>query len=145
MKTLDEVIAYFDNQTQQRHVYLTEDAEDIYNDALHYLKEYRVVTDSCHKHGIASVWGQVLPDPEKTDWDKKLNFDNAYDNEPLTWSELKQMEGKPVWVENQFYKRWLIAYKVNREDIIFDGNGFYTQAFSVDYCKTWQAYRKERE
>lgn len=65
-------------------------------------------------------------------------------NDPLTWDELRTMDGKPVWVENQFYKRWLIAYKVNREDIIFDGNGFYTQAFSADYGKAWQAYRKER-
>lgn len=67
-----------------------------------------------------------------------------YRNDPLDWGELREMIGKPVWVENQFYKRWLIAYKVNREDIIFDGNGFYTQAFSVDYGKAWQAYRKER-
>lgn len=74
----------------------------------------------------------------------KLRDKCEAENEPLTWQELRTMEGKPVWVENQFYKRWLIAYKVNREDIIFDGNGFYTQAFSVDYGETWQAYRKER-
>ena len=65
-------------------------------------------------------------------------------NDPLTWDELKQMEGKPVWVENKFYKKWLIAYQINENDIIFDGNGFYTQAFVIDYGKSWQAYRKER-
>lgn len=66
-------------------------------------------------------------------------------NDPLTWEELKSMEGKPVWIENKFYKKWLIAYQINESDIIFDGNGFYTQAFVIDYGKTWQAYRKERE
>ena len=59
MKTLDEVIAYFDNQTQQRHVYLTEDAEDIYNDVLHYLRELRYILDNL-------VW--VKPE-EKGHWE----------------------------------------------------------------------------
>lgn len=66
-------------------------------------------------------------------------------NVALSWQELQQMEGKPVWVENQFYKDWLIALKVNKTDIIFDGNAYYTQAFLDDYGTSWQAYRKERQ
>ena len=127
-------------------------------EVLHYLKEYRVVTDICHKHGIASVWGQVLPDVEKTDWDKRLNFDNAYDNPPLTWSELRQMEGKPVWVEEylpvmedevgvtedegEYNKHWDIVKKVYRKQITFYVQGM---SNSKDWQGiAWQAYRKER-
>ena len=68
------------------------------------------------------------------------------ENNPLTWDELKSMEGKPVWVEHMYYKKWLIVKDVYKDSIIFDGNGFYTQLFSDDNDKEirWQAYRKER-
>ena len=133
MKTLDEVIEamercsiphYFDCKGCP---YEDDDAEvgcrsdDRDADALHYLREFQ---------GLSKMWNDKL--------------DKEQANPALTWDELRTMGGKPVWVENQFYKRWLIAYKANREDIIFDGNGFYTQAFSVDYGKAWQAYRKQR-
>lgn len=78
------MIAYFDNQTQQRHVYLTEDAEDIYNDALQYLKEFKRISARLEKIALGNI----------TETLEKL------DNPPLTWEELKTMEGKPVWVED---------------------------------------------
>ena len=126
-------------------------------DALHYLKEFRVVTDIAHEHGIASVWGQVLPDVEKTDWDKKLNLDNAFNNDPLTWEQLKQMEGKPVWVEydrsirNKWgCKRWHVIRWI--QTVTFDGKDHYWMRVDEDGIyfdkdeqgKTWLAYRKER-
>ena len=142
MKSLDEVIKKIEKQW----VCPSSDEADEYcelyevrDDALHYLKEYR--DDRENFSEAISNCGKAL---------NKYIMDihtlaQQEENSPLTWDKLKSMEGKPVWVENQFYKRWLIAYKVNREDIIFDGNGFYTQAFSVDYGKAWQAYRKEQK
>lgn len=79
------------------------------------------------------------------DCDNKQCPYHPENNVALSWDELRAMEGKPVWIENMFYKKWLIAYQVNESNIIFDGNGFYyTQAFVIDYGKSWQAYRKER-
>lgn len=64
-------------------------------------------------------------------------------NPDLTWEELKQMEGKPVWYEHEFWKGWIILGKVeqgvncemipDREEkwyIVKDGSA--------------KAYRKER-
>ena len=125
MKTLDEVIAYFDNQTQQRHVYLTEDAEDIYNDVLHYLKEYRA---------LELAYIKAMADLE--------------DNQPLTWQEIQQMEGKPVWVEqcNGDTKGWLLILRTNFDIInctTKHGNSFYL--YKSSYGERWQAYRKEKK
>ena len=125
---------------------------DFHFDVLHYLKEYRVVTDICYKHGIASVWGQVLPDPDKTDWDKKMNFDDAYDNDPLSWDELRTMEGKPVWVESSDSlnrRRWMFVGEWFDDDEmrLFDMGYDYPDYVSKNGYEsgTWQAYRKERE
>lgn len=159
MKTLDEVIKALEHCQGKGCTpecpYETRCVHDgkasVEEDALHYLKEYKVVTDICHKHGIASVWGQVLPDPEKTDWDKKLNFDNAYDNDPLDWETLKTMKGKPVWLEDNLdepgyiRKYWAIYQGIDKaqsteyariSDLLYDKVYFGTE---------WQAYRKERE
>lgn len=67
-------------------------------------------------------------------------------NAPLTWDELRTMEGKPVWVEHKHYSKWLIVYEVYENTIVLDGNGFYTQYFSDDNNEEvrWKAYRKER-
>lgn len=142
MKSLDEVIKKIEKQwvcpsSDEADEYC--ELYDVRDDVLHYLKEYR--DDRENFSEAISNCGKAL---NKYIMDIQTLAQQEEDL-PLTWDELKSMGGKPVWVENQFYKRWLIAYKVNREDIIFDGNGFYTQAFSVDYGKAWQAYRKERK
>lgn len=59
------------------------------------------------------------------------------DNPPLTWDELKDMEGKPVWIEGPLITggpHWIIVGPSH----LYDGK-------IVGYGKTWQAYRKERE
>ena len=145
MGTLEEVIRAIE---ECRDSYVA--GKIIKSDALHYLKEYRVVTDICHKHGIASVWGQVLPDPEKTDWDKKLNFDNAYDNDPLDWETLKQMKGKPVWVEMDGYKpNWGIVMNQDKRNGRLLLCGYDEVCIQIEIAEEgegaeWQAYRKEK-
>ena len=99
-------------------------------DALYYLKEYRACGDCSYA-------------------DSYLRCTQESRNDPLTWDELKQMEGKPVWFEWTGLPRWGIV------------DGIYTNAFGVenlviciphDYLhfdkrmqgQVWQAYRKER-
>ena len=103
--------------------------DEMFSDALHYLKEYREKHDDILRMEEALGYCEIMANP------------------PLTWDELKSMEGKPVWVEHIYYKKWLIVKDVYEETIVLDGNGFYTQYFSDDNEKEtrWQAYRKERE
>lgn len=122
VKTLDEVIEAIE---VCRDSYVA--GKIIKSDALHYLKEYRK---------LDSLDAVAFPED---------------DNPALSWDELREMEGKPVWVEYISCKRkvWAIV------------DCFYTDAFGKvkinvalphDYWnlerelmgKTWQAYRKER-
>lgn len=89
--------------------------------ALHYLKEYCELT-------------------------KEL----AEQNEPLTWNELKDMIGKPIWVERT--EKYCVPHWAIIEDIVewdsIDNSTLLLQPddeelFLSDHAKTWQAYRKE--
>ena len=144
MKTLDEVIKIFEECIVPKNVFCNgcykDDRCKITEDALHYLKEYKN-TDENYKKAIAHV-------TEVIDHYEKMVADYlAVNNLPLTWDKLREMEGKPVWVEHKYYKIWLIVKEVYEETIVLDGNGFYTQFFSDDNEKEtrWQAYRKERK
>ena len=68
---------------------------------------------------------------------------NTVDNPPLTWNELKDMEGKPVWVEdnNGWYKGWVIIEKFVEDDMFTTGFTYEKNNFGT----LWQAYRKEKE
>ena len=77
-------------------------------------------------------------------------FNQQQANSALTWDELKQMEGKPVWVEERSCRLWIIArnfQRVQYENI--DTEWLRTDIREIyydkaDIGKTWQAYRKER-
>lgn len=68
-------------------------------------------------------------------------------NDPLTWDELKDMEGEPIWVEQHHgdTKGWLLILR-KCDDIVTcttkHGNSFYL--YKANYGEKWQAYRKER-
>lgn len=128
MKTLDEVITGIREEMGL--------GDPVLADALHYLKEYR----NCGACAYA---------------DSYLRCTKEYRNDPLTWDELRQMEGKPVWVEpfgakalhtpgwglvgNTSFTTW---EGVQCCAIVKVGM---TYALPVaEYGKTWQAYRKER-
>lgn len=119
----------------------------VYDDALHYLKEYRErkenYKDAAERHHAAY---RILEDRMK--WKAVQLFD---DNPPLTWDELKQMEGKPVWVEPSGADGyWIIPYMFSET-----GGAEYCFAQGDQYWKeymrdrddgiSWQAYRKERK
>lgn len=107
-------------------------------DALHYLKEYRTEK-------------KTLRDSKEhyEYWEHKY-YAELEKNDPLSWDELKQMEGMPVWVELPEFKKWGL------------NAGTYVDAFCHENItikvlhdlwhldkeqmgKSWQAYRKERE
>jgi hypothetical protein len=140
MKTLDEVIKAIEickNPDVNRNCKdcpmpdTQECIETLMTDALHYLKEYR------------ERYIQVEVDDETTKEFAEMLY-RTMGNPPLTWDELKQMEGRPVWYEHEFWKGWIILGKVeqgvncemipDREErwyIVKDGSA--------------KAYRKERE
>ena len=135
MKTLDEVIAELED-------------EKVFADALHYLKEYRSdmkLWESDQKGFEA--WIEQYK--EARDKHQQAVIDMAK-NPPLSWEELKAMEGKPVWVEQmesgEVYGSWFLiqspivlggVYMVSRyrERILL---------YEKEMGTVWQAYRKER-
>lgn len=143
MKTLDEVIAMVEHcslpmpnsicatcPSKQR-------ASDchLYTDVLHYLKVLKDILDPLkvkkNSHEITCPQCQ-----------SKIAIFLPESNEPLTWNELKQMEGKPVWVEEKdMPSTWIIIWDVTENWLYPTGCDAYRHE---EYGKTWQAYRKER-
>ena len=85
----------------------------------------------------------------------KLRDKCETENDPLSWDELRTMEGKPVWVEYNFCisnedvrdnsKRWCIIREFkpwHDTEIIITENGFVLS--KREQVTDWQAYRKER-
>ena len=80
-------------------------------------------------------------------------FNQQQANSPLTWNELKQMEGKPVWVEVlsdeiNLSSRWMLVARETKAHSLplayTDDIGHWIFGHEDKLGKTWQAYRKER-
>lgn len=73
---------------------------------------------------------------------EKIQIDK---NPPLTWDELKTMEGKPVWFvydwNNVHYKGWIV---LDHMEGIFILDAKDNWALSEVNMDKWKAYRKER-
>ena len=140
MKTLDEVIKALEICTESHGCvgcpYLMGDydkkCEQQDMDALHYLKEYRT-TQTAYIKAMADI----------------------EDNPALSWDELKQMEGKPVWVEEPFsfcdewHGYWEVISSFCDDEYVDDPDPVVYMTdeeirHKKDLGKTWQAYRKER-
>lgn len=134
MKTLDEVIENLSVKQSLKDLGHRPDPDEI-ADALYYLREYRE-----KKHEISDI---------STDYIAMKNYWMEQQmNPPLTWDELKEMEGKPVWVEYISEKRWIVIKEFREsisgmEYLVSTDNGLFFPQRMDD--KTWQAYRKERE
>ena len=135
MRTLDEVIAEIRDQMGL--------GDPVLYDALHYLKEYKN-TGEYYKEAIGHV-------TEVIDHYEKMVADYlSVNNPPLSWEELRSMEGKPIWMEVDYhnpeetYKYWtIVKYFDSNEggDMVFTGTGFYYKdLLGID----WRAYRKEK-
>lgn len=73
-------------------------------------------------------------------------------NVALSWDELKQMEGKPVFVEERYRNGdlkssgwWLIDFWNDDQICLRDQGGNPWNEHRSNYGRDWQAYRKERE
>lgn len=73
------------------------------------------------------------------------------DNPPLTWEELREMVGKPVWVQHFFHGKWVIVSGFRflsddgRNNPVMEVQGSsMTYAYST-FGTQWQAYRNEVE
>lgn len=138
MKTLNEVIYHMENLAYS----------PLTDDALHYLKEYR---------DYSKVVDERYAEIEKKQSDAYFMLVNAMAelerNDPLTWDELKQMEGKPVWVEIENNDPvWAIPMGIstlgdNERMCMVGAEGGHAIHVEVakDSVNGWQAYRKERE
>ena len=164
MKTLDEVITMHEHCTSVDGCDYCPYAEEpdcmIQEDALYYLKMYR--SDMQMYSEDMKYWENELKQKIKDFGDAKERYikrlkelDIGTLNEPLTWDELKQMEGKPVWVENfdaiigglrgWISCKWMLVDFIN--DFYMDARNSDGEQYNFDKDEqgnTWQAYRKER-
>ena len=66
------------------------------------------------------------------------------ENPALTWDELKQMEGKPVWVEflndDPWANSWWVVGEVRKDDIIIAQYLDEAELCEEDLGNVWQAY-----
>lgn len=138
MKSLDEVIEL--NENILTFAYLPkDDTTTTAGLSLFYLREYREIKNHLACMNNAEIRGDST---------------QIINNPPLTWDELKQMEGKPVWIEGTHHKHWCIIKGIARKDL--SEMEYITLAYLnnknriVTYDRrkgnfdvTWQAYRKE--
>ena len=119
MKTLDEVIDLFDNGCIRPCV-------------------------ECPCCGMKECQEQLAAESYYLHEYQKIEEEHA-ENVPITWEELKQMEGKPVWVESKRYgARWYLLENVSDNCLVCIGiYGERAPYYRDD--DDWQAYRKERK
>lgn len=138
MKTLDEVIKALESariQVETGYGLWVDyrDNDDLKADALHYLKLLKTHCDRVQNQ-IEDLREEYRP------------------NDPLTWDELRQMEGKPVWIDGSVCSSgfWAIVEGFGESggaDYVFlCGNQFWKEDMKDDdNGLSWNAFRKERE
>jgi hypothetical protein len=103
-------------------------------DIIKYLNEYKRISAKLEKIAVGNI----------TETLEKL------DNPALTWEELQQMVGKPIWIEaeslclgiNPYWKNWYIIKSFSDDEFMYCNDG-YEWAKEMQ-GRMWQAYRKER-
>ena len=123
MRTLDEVIKLFEAFSNKRYDLYEGPAQSTVTDALHYLKHLQEYYEMSREHHE--------PNPA------------------LTWEQLKQMEGKPVWIEflndeGEWNGEWCLVESSNNIlcEILRCKMSWWGLR-KITLGKTWQAYRKE--
>ena len=154
MGSLDEVIRAIE---ECRDSYVA--GKIIKSDALHYLKEYQErlhnLQDMMDRYDISvKNYEEAVENCRIAEQKYWRMTNNVEDMSPLTWDELKQMVGKPVWIDSvPLIRRWVIIKKfhpIGRNKNLFDmevedGAHFLRKSMRRDAPAWWQAYRKERE
>lgn len=119
MRSLDEIIKALSIPAVNGYHYI--DSNDAI-DALKYLEMYKELANDS---ALFAKWKE---------------------NSPLTWNELKDMEGKPIWMERPEWKEWLLISEIDEdkcEIYLRDkwGNGIIVNGRNVGY---WRAYRRRK-
>lgn len=158
MKTIDEVIESITKQSglEIRNVRKPEKDRfwvdrETYNDALYYLREYRSekVMWEADRKGYLD-WIEQYKEAREKHQQAVIELKR---NDPITWDELRQMEGNPVWVEIlsdeiDLSSRWMMVARETKAHSLplayTDDMGHWIYGHEDDLGKTWQAYRKER-
>ena len=113
------------------------------DDALHYLRMLKLYRQTPLAQSIHKMQKEYALYPTE-DWGE----DEPDFNPALTWSELKQMEGKPVWIVPEEEKGyWFVIEFFNNNPYYGGDRVCFTNDVMLNRCdlgKTWQAYRKER-
>lgn len=104
----------------------------------------QITCPKCHSEFV------ILDDPDD-DHAQLLKcqalLQDFYRNDPLTWDELKTMEGRPVWIEDGLENgEWYIieCFTESGRFIAHDRYADDTVFKAIDMGNMWQAYRKER-
>ena len=110
------------------------------SDVLHYLKTIEITENLYHDAvNELSKW-------KDEDWKDQCL--------PLTWDELRTMEGRPVWVEIlsdeiDLSSRWMMVARETKAHSLplayTDDIGHWIYGHEDKLGKTWQAYRKEHK
>ena len=157
MKTLDEVIGILERVVKHDNVWFDEKTAlmtiETLTDILQYLRELRDMTDIPMEYFENGETSQKLRDTSQITCPKCHSefviLPEA--NNALTWDELKQMEGKPVWLECRkaeerywvFVGEWFDDDEMRVYPICKDyADYIHKNAYRPD---AWQAYRKERD
>lgn len=127
IKALEEMISLTEDESESEGYFLA-------MDSIYYLKEYQ-------EHLKWYAYEEHCLAEEK----KALHEKSGTGNLPLSWDELQQMEGKPVWIQEGDHGYWII---IDNFSITSYG---YHWLNSVEGCLekeymgiSWQAYRKEQ-
>lgn len=115
---------------------LRDNKQFLLSEVLHYLKEYQKIEDEYE---------------ELKDWWAEEHAENV----PLSWEQLKTMEGKPVLIEllnhdmwddpsHRVDSEWWVIGEVRKDDIILATYLDEMELCEEDIDISWKAYRKER-
>ena len=136
MRTLEEVIETMTLTCDVNSQYREQNA-----DVLHYLKSYQDALKQMEENQ------QIIEDAVRQRDAHIKALAELNRNEPLTWDELKQMEGMPVWVELGLLKpRWYLIKEFHGDQMICINDlpgpvPIYEDSIYTGGCKV---YRKER-
>lgn len=166
MKTLNEVIGSLEYCTgfdfvrcQDCPGYAEPDC-GVQDDALHYLKAFRDAKDTLERE--KDRYAEAVKNCERAENLYKQKQKAAEDalwkiaselNEPLSWDELKSMEGMPVWLEvydpideksGWHTASWKLIEFINDEYLdVRDSDGEQVCFYKSE--NDWRAYKKEKK
>lgn len=101
------------------------------------------------KYSLSEVIKAMEKRQQTEDWDVRrdaIYYLKQYeDNSPLTWDELLEMKGKPVWLDMSEPK-WIVILNVgvfqDGSRVFMDNNDIYDMK---DYGIKWMPYKKEMQ